>query len=546
MNMKLQLYRWHGWYFILLLIYTVLLWGGEYIFRDLWEPDEARYAYVAWEMKQNRNWAIPHRYGEYYAHKPPLMFWLINLFAQLTNQSINNISTRLPSLLGSLLSLWFTGLLAYRWRGLNVAIRSVLILSTTYLFWHQGGMGQIDALLCGLQMGAIYFLLTSRTNSFCWRHIVAFSFMGLAILSKGPVGFIIPLGVMICMHFFGQESPLIPSRCLLWGTLLSLAFPLAWFMWAWFSGASLAYFKELLFEQNIKRALGAFGHRRSFYYYAWHFPLGFLPWTLFLFPAYKAIKLKTSKVARELLCWGLFVILFFSVIPTKRELYILAAYPAFSLLIAIAWDYFTENEKQFAVYSSLFMLVILMMLALGCMLYPLPFNRINMIPTIIVLFIGLLVFSVVYFWYREVNSSLVIYAGIIFLLYVTLGTFVFPSINSLKTPTSFTTIVKRYIPPFQKDILLYKTNGEIIALYCGLQGKRINNLYDLKKEIITRKKGVIVFGNSRKQEHETIFQEKLYFYSFNIGQKEILWAYFDMTDKSFAKKNHWALNDSYL
>ena len=41
--------------------------------------DETRYLAVAWEMWRDGNFLVPHLNGEAYSHKPPLLFWLINL-----------------------------------------------------------------------------------------------------------------------------------------------------------------------------------------------------------------------------------------------------------------------------------------------------------------------------------------------------------------------------------------------------------------------------------------------------------------------------------
>lgn len=57
--------------------------------RDLWEPDETRYAVIAREMKETGNWILAHLNGEVYAEKPPLSFWLVNLstFFEVLNSS---------------------------------------------------------------------------------------------------------------------------------------------------------------------------------------------------------------------------------------------------------------------------------------------------------------------------------------------------------------------------------------------------------------------------------------------------------------------------
>ena len=93
------------WHLFLL---AALLWGGEYLRRDLWEPDEARYAYVAREMAQDGHWLVPFRSGEYYAHKPPLLFWTINLASRATGLPIGRMPVRLPGFFAGILVLWAT------------------------------------------------------------------------------------------------------------------------------------------------------------------------------------------------------------------------------------------------------------------------------------------------------------------------------------------------------------------------------------------------------------------------------------------------------
>ena len=41
--------------------------------------DETRYVTVAWNMYLNHDFLVPFLNGETYSHKPPLLFWLMNL-----------------------------------------------------------------------------------------------------------------------------------------------------------------------------------------------------------------------------------------------------------------------------------------------------------------------------------------------------------------------------------------------------------------------------------------------------------------------------------
>ena len=64
-----------------------LLLGLQLLVRPLLPIDETRYLSVAWEMHQSGDIAHLTRNLEPYSHKPPLLFWLINLVWLVTGVS---------------------------------------------------------------------------------------------------------------------------------------------------------------------------------------------------------------------------------------------------------------------------------------------------------------------------------------------------------------------------------------------------------------------------------------------------------------------------
>ena len=54
---------------------SILAW---YV-RPLLPIDETRYLSVAYDMFTSGNYLVPHLNGETYSHKPPLLFWMMNL-----------------------------------------------------------------------------------------------------------------------------------------------------------------------------------------------------------------------------------------------------------------------------------------------------------------------------------------------------------------------------------------------------------------------------------------------------------------------------------
>src|SRR3989304_7284167 len=93
----------------------ILFTGFLFLFntgkRDLWAADEPRYAQVSKEMRDSVNFIVPHLISEPYPDKPPLLFWLINLFS-IPFGKITAVSSRLPSAfagIGCCLAIFYLG-----------------------------------------------------------------------------------------------------------------------------------------------------------------------------------------------------------------------------------------------------------------------------------------------------------------------------------------------------------------------------------------------------------------------------------------------------
>ena len=89
---------------------------------------------------------------------------------------------------------------------------AMFILSTSFLFWHKAGTGQIDMLLLGLEMCALYFLFKNDISPDLKYTLGGFSFMGLGILAKGPVGFIVPCGIYLCGNLLSGQGKTILKK----------------------------------------------------------------------------------------------------------------------------------------------------------------------------------------------------------------------------------------------------------------------------------------------------------------------------------------------
>ncbi|MEI7700289.1 MAG: glycosyltransferase family 39 protein, partial [Planctomycetia bacterium] len=80
--------------------------------RPLLPVDETRYLTVAWEAHERQDFLVSHLNGETYAHKPPILFWLINIVWSLTG--VSTLAGRMVAPAAGLACLMLSYRLAWR------------------------------------------------------------------------------------------------------------------------------------------------------------------------------------------------------------------------------------------------------------------------------------------------------------------------------------------------------------------------------------------------------------------------------------------------
>ncbi len=509
-----------------LVLLSIVLWGGEFVRRGLWEPDEARYAYVAREMRAGDHWFVPHINGKPYPDKPPLMFWLINASSLLTGGHINGISARLPSLLGSILTLWVMTRLLLRWHSTEAAWRAMLILLTTFLFWQEGSWGQIDTLLCGLVMMSAYFFFTSLEGQQRRRERLAYIFAGLAVLAKGPVGLIVPMGIFAVGAAVSGNARVLKRSHWLWGPLVAVSIPAMWLFVAWQQDAPAEYFAAMFGEKSFGRAIQAKGHARPFYYFLLHFPSELLPWTIFTPAAFVALSDEVLK--RRLVGWIVFVVVLFSLFVCKRNLYILAAYPAVAMLIGAAWDDISRLTHRWRITTAYVAsgLVWILASAVGVAVFvpQIPFNNLVLIPSALVLLFGGLFLTRLTRHEPLSSRWLIVFCATFFLLQTCLGTVVFPAINKLKGPVDAARVAKTMLKT-DEPVYLYGQQLAIFPLYAERPGRELWSPEELKRVISQKPNALIVFRERQWRDVQPELGESLgVVKAFSMGHKNLVLA----------------------
>jgi 4-amino-4-deoxy-L-arabinose transferase-like glycosyltransferase len=310
-------------------------------------PDEPRALQIAEELRSGEHGAtglvVLHLNGEVYTEKPPLYYWLAALAGAPAGR-VSELAARLPSALAGLFVVWLTMLFGTRMLGSAAGVLGAAILLTAYEFPYLARRVQFDVLLTAFELTALasFWWLDRGIGSRRRHQLVLHLALGLAVLTKGPVGFLIPALTILAFLLWEKRPREIVKAFPLWGLLLSLGPGLLWIAAAT-ALAPEGFAHAAVGENLIGRFFAGSSHARPFWYYVWNFPLHFLPWA-FAWPVVWVVARgtvfapggddSTQRAWRFLLAGVATSLVFFSISAGKRGLYLLPAFPATALLCA--------------------------------------------------------------------------------------------------------------------------------------------------------------------------------------------------------------------
>jgi 4-amino-4-deoxy-L-arabinose transferase-like glycosyltransferase len=192
-----------------------------------------------------------------------------------------------------------------------------------------------------------------------WLLLAGYLALALAMLLKGPIGFVLPAAV-VAAHLL-VEGDLRPSRWRGWGRLatdlgLWWGVPLVLILTApWFFYADLAtegeFGRVFFWHHNLGRGLGGTGLRSNpGWFYLPQFASDFLPWSVLLLPAlfasWRRGWLRTDPDARFGLTWFAAVGFVLSLARFKRADYLLPAYPGAALFLGCALRRWSRRSRR--------------------------------------------------------------------------------------------------------------------------------------------------------------------------------------------------------
>lgn len=300
--------------------------------------DETRYLAVAWEMRTTGNWLVPTNNFEIYSHKPPALFWMINLVWLVTG--VSETAARLVAPAFALLTLVLTGLLARKlWpEEPGIRLRAILALSGLIVFACYGSLTMFDAALAAATVAGVICIHRALVSG-QRRHWVG---LGVALaagaLIKGPVILFHLLPVVALAPIWGRDLTATSWKTAAAGGTIAIVVGLA-LVALWLLPAILAggpeYRDAILWKQSAGRMASSFAHARPWWFFAAFLPLLLFPWILV--PAlWRAAIRKDWRDTGLRLCltWALSAFVLFSLISGKQLHYLIPEMPAAALVVA--------------------------------------------------------------------------------------------------------------------------------------------------------------------------------------------------------------------
>lgn len=326
----------------LILGLVVLLpgWGR----RDLWDPDEARYAWVAEDMAARGEWLEPELNGNDYTSKPPPFFWLVAGARALTG----DVTTAAPlvSILAGAVTAALVAGIGARLASPRVGLMAAGVFVSAFQVSYTLRRGMIDPVLTCFASAAVLLVLAARDHAGARRgalQAAAALCAGVGFVFKGPAALVGPLLVAGALAWPTLREALRggePGRALaLLGrgaalSLPALAAPLA-------LGAAIALHDGAgqalaTGAPAVAHPLGMIDKQEPFWFYAANIPADALPWTLLL-PA-AVLAGRATQGGRLALLWVGLGLAIYSAFPAKRPVYLLPLYVPIAVLVAMALD----------------------------------------------------------------------------------------------------------------------------------------------------------------------------------------------------------------
>jgi 4-amino-4-deoxy-L-arabinose transferase-like glycosyltransferase len=329
---------------------------------DICSGDEAVEAVFVQQMVEHHELLFPIENEKQPMYKPPLFHWTAaGLDALLgidhvTARSVRSVAA-LYAVAGAILTMAVAGALL----GGEGAIFAGLALAGSYQYISQGRFGRVDMTLCFFEALALFVFvwwMPARADASAeealrrrMRLYVLALAMGLAVLSKGPIGALLPGAAMVAFLIYERRYRQIPALFEPGPLLVGAVIASSWYA-ACYLGGRFGFLNRQIGSENVGRFFGSLGTMAPLYYVK-PILLNSAPLSLLvpvavgaaLWSARDRLESETGSGAepgsdratsamRLFALFWIVSIVFFNLAAYKRRSYLLPLWPASAILIA--------------------------------------------------------------------------------------------------------------------------------------------------------------------------------------------------------------------
>lgn len=354
----------------------------------LWDRDEPRNAGCAIEMIEAADWVVPRFNDELRTHKPVFLYWL--MITAYSVFGVSEFSARFFSALLGMMTVLLTYDMGRRLFNSTAGLWAGVCLATTLMFTVASRAATPDApLIFFVTLGLwtyVFFSFSAGEQSEnseatyypsqWWQVALLYGALGLAVLSKGPVGLVLPTAIMGMFLLIMRLPATKPTTTWWqWGvSLLRPFYPLhflktVWFMrpilavvaclgvalpwYIWVAARDFRWIEGFFLDHNLNRAVTSFeGHSGPPIYYLIAICVGFFPWSVFFTPMLwdlsQQLKCDTKSKAALIFCccWVGVWMGAFSIAQTKLPSYITPLYPGLALITGVFVSRVIEKRTE--------------------------------------------------------------------------------------------------------------------------------------------------------------------------------------------------------
>ncbi len=355
---------------LVVLSYVCFMMGNSIV--SLTNPDEVFYTQTAKEMAMHNTWMTPYLFDAPQFEKPIFLYWFLR--ASLIVFPNPNFAARFsPALFGILgvVAVYFLSLLGFK--NEKKAFISALVLMSCGLYIGLARTVFTDMMFSVLILVSLLF--------FYWGYacpkrkgagiLLFFVFSGLAVLAKGPLGFLIPFLIIVAFLLIERDIKFLLCGYSLWGVILFIGVAFPWYI-VMIKKYGSAFIQEFFYNDHIRRLIEAEHISNDTWYFYPASMIGCIfPWSLYtlasLIILLKYLKKNANHFYVFLALWLGVTFLVFQPAHSKLVSYIFPLFPALAIITGdfIYNSSLPENKGRAFYVISLIMGAILFLMAIA-------------------------------------------------------------------------------------------------------------------------------------------------------------------------------------